>query len=211
MRRRDLGDLLLEDDHAQGCPASRIEAETLTRTDRHGRPEVVTVARCQDCGGQRVHLGDVEHNLTVAEVTIGPSSDELSAANMRTQQRRVSRLMARRRRAYRPSPTNRTVVLREPRRFTRERSRRRSSRSRRSPGHARRAPTSRAGPSTGDPDSDGPGDAGPPHLLAAFGEALAELGATPAERLTAFGRLPQRLQAAAWASLRRAADRDRDR
>jgi len=75
----------------------------------------------------------------------------------------------------------------------------------------RTASAARAGPGD-DPGSDEPepGDAGHPHLLAAFGEALADRGATPAERLTAFYKLPADAQAAAWRSLRRAIDRDRD-
>ena len=74
-------------------------------------------------------------------------------------------------------------------------------------GRTRAGPSSDSDPGEPPPPSDG----GPPHLLAAFGEALAELGATPAERLTAFLALPADAQAAAWRSLRRAIDRDRER
>jgi len=216
MKRRDLADLLLEDDHAPGCPASRSEAETRTRTGHDGRPEVVTIARCQDCGGQRVHLGDVEHNLTVAEVAIGQSSDDLSAANMRTQQRRVSRLMARRRRAerlrshdakpraslYTARPTlGLTVARRSPASSGRPRARRTASAARAGPGDD-------PGGEPGEPPP--PSDAGHPlPRRGAFSDLLEQPGTGP-ERLASFYALPDAAQAAAWRSLRRAIDRAHD-
>lgn len=61
---------LMEDrDHARGCPATRVEAYGATRPARptEGIPaQMVTVARCIDCGGSVVLAQSYEQ--TIAQI-----------------------------------------------------------------------------------------------------------------------------------------------
>lgn len=183
--------------HAPGCPA-RPERVEVTQHPGKACP------RCQDCGAQVVLDGDLAHNLTAPTITATPEH-VAAAANMRRQERRVGRILRRRRqsderqrrgcqRRALPAPAAPTIGLTVARRSSRSSGRPRARRS---------ASATRAGA----------GDEGEPEPAAAGVTFTALHAATPGltgpARADLFGSLPAALQAACWRALRHAVERER--